>query len=221
MKSKKMTKSEFEKMEREYFEDEYDFGGCPIGKEECVEELVRISLEKNKGLYIDDSEADDSDQTAPCNHEVVYYGVAFHNSTKLYSYRSDDQTLAVGDGVIVPVGPDDEEQEGVIRKIEMCHPSCTPFPYEEMKRIIRRSMDREHESMQSSKSEMDYQGWMAVLETAINVMLEQIYDEADPIEARINALQTLSAIIGTAEALGLDLADFGLDKHVENIRRQY
>lgn len=69
---------------------------------------------------------------------VVYYAVAFYDGSQLYSYRSNDQTLVVGDHVIVPVGPDNEEKEAVIKKIEMTHPSKTPYPYEKMKEIIRR-----------------------------------------------------------------------------------
>lgn len=69
---------------------------------------------------------------------VVYYAVAFYDGSQLYSYRSKDQTLVVGDNVIVPVGPENEEKEAVIKKIEMTHPSKTPYPYEKMKEIIRR-----------------------------------------------------------------------------------
>lgn len=69
---------------------------------------------------------------------VVFYAVAFYEGSQLYSYRSNDQTLVVGDHVLVPVGPDNEEKEAVIKKIEMTHPSKTPYPYEKMKEIIRR-----------------------------------------------------------------------------------
>lgn len=69
---------------------------------------------------------------------VVYYAVVFNEGNYMYSYRSNDQTLVVGDHVVVPVGPNNEEKEAVIKKIEMVHPSKTPYPYDNMKKIIRR-----------------------------------------------------------------------------------
>lgn len=69
---------------------------------------------------------------------VIYYAVEFTAGGNLYSYRSDDDTLVVGDDVLVPVGADNEEHEAKIKKIEMVHPSKTPYPYDKMKKIIGR-----------------------------------------------------------------------------------
>lgn len=70
--------------------------------------------------------------------EVKYCGVLLADGGKLYYYRTTDLRIDVGDVVIVPVGQNNFEREGVVETVEFCRWDDTPYPLEKTKEIIRR-----------------------------------------------------------------------------------
>ena len=71
--------------------------------------------------------------------EVKYCGVEFDDYGKIYHYLTYDMTIKLGDRVIVPAGPANQEKEVTVRTIEFCHWDDTPYPLEETKLILRKA----------------------------------------------------------------------------------
>lgn len=68
----------------------------------------------------------------------TYCGVKLPFSGRPYSFRTDDDSLKIGDTVIVPVGEENKEMEGIIVSIGQYARIGVPFPVEKTKFIIRR-----------------------------------------------------------------------------------
>ena len=68
--------------------------------------------------------------------EYIYCKVRFKNSYRQYSYRTEDETLQVGDWVDVPVGQENKVICGRIEKIERFDEAHAPYPVNKTKLII-------------------------------------------------------------------------------------
>lgn len=66
----------------------------------------------------------------------LYCGVVFENSSYPYHYRTEDASLKIGDKVIVPVGPENEEVSAEIVSVEQHRRISVPYPLEKVKWII-------------------------------------------------------------------------------------
>jgi len=77
--------------------------------------------------------------------EVMYCGVEFADSGKVYHYRTTNANINIGDTVIVPVGEDDCEKEVIVKTIKFCRWDNTPYPLEKTKEIIRKADDENDE----------------------------------------------------------------------------
>lgn len=71
----------------------------------------------------------------------TYCGVLLPFSPKAYSYRTEDETIQIGDTVIVPVGEDDEEKTGTVVSIGKYARVGVPYPVEKTKFILRKEND--------------------------------------------------------------------------------
>ena len=70
------------------------------------------------------------------NHIIF---VEFTPKGRRYTYLADDATIAAGDHVIVPVGPDNEEKLAtVVHTEEIASEADFPFPLEKMKKVFRK-----------------------------------------------------------------------------------
>ena len=72
---------------------------------------------------------------------MTYYiiFVEFTPEGRSYSYLSDDASIAAGDHVIVPVGPENEEKLAtVVRTEEVASGADLPYPLEKMKKVLRK-----------------------------------------------------------------------------------
>ena len=72
----------------------------------------------------------------------IYCKVVFEQSAKTYYYLTDDESICVGDYVIVPVGKDNHEEVVQVVDIEY-YQEDTPFPLEKTKKIIAKYQDVE------------------------------------------------------------------------------
>lgn len=87
--------------------------------------------------------------------EYIYCSVSFSSGGKTYYYLTEDETISIGDKVIVPVGDYDSERSVTVQNIEYFDDEDLPMPLHKVKAIIRKdnadniysqtNMDTEHE----------------------------------------------------------------------------
>lgn len=70
--------------------------------------------------------------------ELIYCSVSLDGG-KTYYYTTEDESIEIGDMVIVPVGADNNELTGEVEDIEYFLPENVPFPLERTKTIIRKA----------------------------------------------------------------------------------
>ena len=73
---------------------------------------------------------------SPKREKYRYCKVRFDNTRRLYSYRSNDATLKVGDVVDVPVGNDGNISQATIEEIAYYNEDNAPYPPNKTKFII-------------------------------------------------------------------------------------
>lgn len=84
--------------------------------------------------------------------EVIYCSVSF-DGNKTYYYTTDDESIEIGDQVIVPVGASNTELTGEIEDIEYFLPENAPFPLERTKEIIRKVSEVKNEDQKDFAAE--------------------------------------------------------------------
>ena len=67
---------------------------------------------------------------------IIY--VQFTPDGREYSYLSDDETVAPGDHVIVPAGPDNEEKLARVSRVDTVTEETAPYPLGKMKKLLRK-----------------------------------------------------------------------------------
>lgn len=68
----------------------------------------------------------------------TYCGVILPFSNYPYSYRTEDETIKIGDTVVVPVGNDGDEMNGKVVSVGQYSRLGVPYPVEKTKMIIRK-----------------------------------------------------------------------------------
>ena len=71
-----------------------------------------------------------------CDNDIIYCSVEFEDGCKSYYYISDDDSIQVGDFVIVPAGKDNHEAVVEVVKKEYFAEENVPLPMEKTKHII-------------------------------------------------------------------------------------
>ena len=74
----------------------------------------------------------------------TYCGVLLPFSSRPYSFRTEDDSIKIGDTVIVPVGEDKKEMKGKVVSIGQYSRLGVPYPVEKTKSILRK-VDNETE----------------------------------------------------------------------------
>lgn len=72
----------------------------------------------------------------------IYCGVLLPFSNRPYSFRTEDETVQIGDTVIVPVGKENEAMEGKVVSIGKYMRSGVPFPVEKTKFILEKKVPK-------------------------------------------------------------------------------
>lgn len=70
--------------------------------------------------------------------DLIFCSVEFENSYKSYYYLTEDDTIEIGDAVIVPAGWEDRRAIAEVVDIEYCSKEDAPFPLEKTKHILRK-----------------------------------------------------------------------------------
>lgn len=75
----------------------------------------------------------------PRQGQRIYCSVSFPGGSKTYYYRTEDDSLRVGDEVVVPAGKDNRPALVTIEEVEYFAPEAVPLPEEQTKWILRRA----------------------------------------------------------------------------------
>lgn len=73
--------------------------------------------------------------------DVIYLGVQFSDGGGEYNYLTDDNSIDVGDQIVVPVGDDNAEQVVTVSSKNYYQPEDVPFPLDQVKRVIGKADD--------------------------------------------------------------------------------
>lgn len=73
--------------------------------------------------------------------DYIYCSVVFEEGQKSYYYLTEDDSIKIGDFVLVPAGKDNREVVVEVVNIEYFSEDNVPLPIEKTKRIIRKCMD--------------------------------------------------------------------------------
>lgn len=71
----------------------------------------------------------------------TYCGVLLPFANYPYSYRTEDETIKIGDTVVVPVGKDGNEMNGEVVSVGHYSRLGVPYPVEKTKMIIKKIED--------------------------------------------------------------------------------
>ncbi|MDI6605076.1 MAG: ADP-ribosylglycohydrolase family protein [Thermoanaerobacteraceae bacterium] len=101
------------------------------------------------GIEYDDEDDDYDDGEKPGRKpgEVIYCNVSFSEDGSTYYYQTEDESIKVGDRVIVPVGSDYAERIAIVEGIEYFEPTKVPFPLDKIKYIIGKRPDKEDRTL--------------------------------------------------------------------------
>ena len=80
-----------------------------------------------------------------CGNDIIYCSVTFDEGYKSYYYIADDDSIEVGDYVIVPAGKDNHEAVVEVVKKEYFAADEVPLPMEKTKHIIRKCTEDDFE----------------------------------------------------------------------------
>ena len=78
-----------------------------------------------------------------CKSDYIFCSVIFESPYKSYYYLTDDDSIDIGDFVIVPAGKDDHEAVVEVIDVEYFSEADAPFPVDNTKKIIRKCTDEE------------------------------------------------------------------------------
>lgn len=127
--------SKWEKEIKEYIDHMEENHQQKIGRAEAEE---RRKHQHEKSLQeLRDKQAQISERI---NDKTIYTycGVLLPFSERVFSYRTEDNTIQIGDTVLVPVGRDNEEMEGKVVSVGQYARAGVPYPVEKTKFILRK-----------------------------------------------------------------------------------
>lgn len=100
-----------------------------------LSDLVRETVDMDD-LFVFDGSVKPDIITKRRQSEYIFCSVVFDEGYKSYYYLTDDDSIEVGDHVIVPAGIDNHEAVVEVVKIEYFHEENAPLPLEKTKCII-------------------------------------------------------------------------------------
>lgn len=121
----------------------FDKNGLPNDFSDFAETVLEFMRFYGMGEILDPSV---HDKVLRKQTDVIFCNVQFDEYGKTYCYLTDDDTLEVGDRVVVPVGHDNHESFAQIESIEYHPAEEAPFPIEKTKKIIRRAEDEKDDA---------------------------------------------------------------------------
>lgn len=121
----------------------FDKKGLPKDWEDFAETVLDFMLFYGLGEILDPSIYNFIKRR---KSEYIYCSVTFDGSYKTYYYLTDDDSIEVGDLVMVSAGIDDHLAMVKVVKIEYFKEGDVPFPMNKIKKIVRKAADVDFDS---------------------------------------------------------------------------
>lgn len=126
-----------------YQGNEYGIDVMDYETENDFTEALNVVQKRQRKAY-NSSKKQYSDPLAETDMTVyTFRGVSFGGNGIIYHYRTDDETLAVGNKVVVPVGNDRKEAVAEVITVQKHRRKTAPYPVDKAKFIIRRHIPDE------------------------------------------------------------------------------
>lgn len=128
----------YKKNPKRVIEGSYDKNGLPDDFADFAETVFDFIRFYGMGEILDPSVYG---KTKRRQSEYIFCSVTFDEGYKSYYYLTDDDSIEVGDFVLVPAGKDNHEAVVEVVNIEYFNEENVPLPVEKTKRIIRKCTD--------------------------------------------------------------------------------
>jgi len=128
-------KVEFYRGEPRIINGRYDKLGLPTDWTEFINDLRDLLSFYGLGLMFDESQYE---RTYRKKGDLIFLSVRFGDYGKSYYYLTDDDSIEVGDQVVVPVGHEGTERIVEVVKKQYFAPDSVPMPIEKVKSIVEK-----------------------------------------------------------------------------------
>lgn len=129
------VKVEFYRQEPRIISGNYDKQGLPKDWPDFIEELYNFISFYGFGEMFDKKQYT---RTYRKKNDYIFLSVKFGDYGKPYYYLTDDDTIQVGDQVVVPVGDEGAERVVRVSKKSYYSPENVPMPIERVKFILEK-----------------------------------------------------------------------------------
>ena len=147
----------------------YDKQGLPIDWPEFIEDLYDFMSFYGFGEMFDEKQYG---RTYRKTNDYIFLSVRFGEYGKTYYYLTEDDTIQVGDQVVVPVGSEGKERIVEVAKKEYYSSDRVPMPIEKVKSIVEKFIRPE----ENDKGEMMIYCPMCECEISADTCYDILYD---------------------------------------------
>ena len=147
----------------------YDKQGLPIDWPEFIEDLYDFMCFYGFGEMFDEKQYG---RTYRKTNDYIFLSVRFGEYGKTYYYLTEDDTIQVGDQVVVPVGSEGKERIVEVAKKEYYSSDRVPMPIEKVKSIVGKFIRPE----ENDKGEMMIYCPMCECEISADTCYDILYD---------------------------------------------
>ena len=131
---------DYKKSPQRVIEGSYDKNGLPEDFADFAETVFEFIRFYGLGEVLDPSVYG---KVKRRKSEYIFCSVTFDEGYKSYYYLTDDDSIEIGDFVLVPAGKDNHEAVVEVVNIEYFSEENVPLPIEKTKRIIRKCTDED------------------------------------------------------------------------------
>lgn len=131
---------DYKKNPQRIIEGSYDKNGLPEGFSNFAETVFDFIRFYGMGEILDPSVYGKAKRR---QSEYIFCSVTFDEGYKSYYYLTDDDSIEIGDFVLVPAGKDNHEAVVEVVNIEYFSEENVPLPVEKTKKIIRKCTDND------------------------------------------------------------------------------
>lgn len=147
----------------------YDKQGLPVDWPEFIEDLYDFMSFYGFGEMFDEKQYG---RTYRKTNDYIFLNVRFGEYGKTYYYLTEDDTIQVGDQVVVPVGSEGKERIVEVAKKEYYSSDRVPMPIEKVKSIVGKFIRPE----ENDKGEMMIYCPMCECEISADTCYDILYD---------------------------------------------
>ena len=126
---------EYKKSPKYIIEGSYDRYGLPDDFADFAEAVLDFIYFYGRGEMLRPSVYG---KIKRCQSDYIFCSVIFGEGNKEYYYLTEDDSIEIGDRVLVPAGNDNHEVIVEVVNIEYFRKENVPLPIEKTKRIIRK-----------------------------------------------------------------------------------